>query len=374
MSRYDLSPAPTLSFDTLLLIGCYSNHTGKLMPRSHSARRKLALETLEDRSLMAGNVTASMVGSKLVIQGDGEANHVVLRFDRASQRFHVNGLATDGGGTMINGPASSTPPPGFPRVGLIEIALGDGDDTLEILNPDATDVVITRYFSIDTGGGDDSVIFGRVGNAPGGAAPLASKVRTGAGINIQTGDGDDQIQIANLEVGGHLLIGTGAGDDAVLFVNEFSPAGGSPKFFPTKVRNLVSIHLGEGDDELGLRNLIAGGMVRVLDAGGVSDISLYNSKISGKGDIDTDNHADSVSLKHILGTQLMVTTNGGADDVQLESCRFSTMDVKLGHDFDTLAIRGSTSRNYCYIDGGADGGTFTRGPGNMLRGLRNRQV
>lgn len=342
------------------------------MARSQSARRRLALETLEDRSLMAGNVTASMVGSKLVIQGDGEANHVVLRFDRATQRFHVNGLATDGGETTINGPASSTPPAGFPRVGQIEVALGDGDDSLEILNPDATDVVITKYFSIDTGGGDDTVIFGRVGNAAGGAAPLASKVRTGAGINVQSGDGDDQIQIANLEVGGHFLIGTGAGDDAVLFVNEFIPASGSTKFFPTKVRNLVSIHLGEGDDELSLRNLIAGGMLRVLDVGGVSDLDLYNARISGQVDIDTGSQADAVSLKHIQGTQLMITTNAGADDVQLESCRFYTMDLKLGHDIDTLAIRSSLTRNYCLIDGGADGGTFTRGPGNSLRGLRIR--
>ena len=343
------------------------------MPRSYTARRKLALETLEDRSLMAGNVTASMAGSKLVIQGDGEANHVVLSFDRATQRFLVGGQATAGGATTING--NATPPPGFPRVRKISINLGDGDDTLEILNPGAADVVITQYFSINAGGGDDTVVFGRVGNAPGGAAPLASKVRTGAGINVQTGDGDDRIEIANLEVGGGLLIGTGAGDDAVLFVNEFTPAVDSPtKLFPTRVRNQVSVHLGDGDDELSLRNLVAGGMVRVFDVSGIADIDLYNAKFGGKIDIDTGSQADDISLNFVQGTQLTIDTHAGADHVQLESCKLYTIDVKLGEQVDTLAILKSNSRNYCFIDGGADGGTFTRGPGNVLRGLRIRRV
>jgi hypothetical protein len=341
------------------------------MPRSHSARRRLALETLEDRSLLAGNVTASMAGSKLVIHGDGEANHIVLSFDRATQRFHVSGQPIAGGATTVNG--SATPPAGFPRVRQIQVLLGDGDDTLEVLNPGAADVVIAQYFSIDMGAGDDTVVFGRVGNAPGGAAPLASKVRTGAGLNVQTGAGDDQIQIANLEVGGALLIGTGAGDDAVQFVNEFTPAAGSPTtLFPTRVRNQVSVHLGEGDDVLSLRNLTAGGMIRVYDVSGIADIDLYNARFSGKIDIDTGNQADSISLKYVQGTQLTIDTHAGADDVQLENCKLYSIDVKLGQQLDTLAISNSISRNYCYIDGGADGGTFTRGPGNVLRQLRIR--
>ena len=146
------------------------------MPRSHSAHRKLALETLEDRSLMAGNVTASMVGSKLVIQGDGEANHVVLSFDRATQRYHVSGQETAGGVRR----RSTAPIPLRRRAlracGRLPVVLGDGDDTLEILNPAATDVVIAQYFLIDAGGGDDTVVFGRVGNRP--AAPARSPARS----------------------------------------------------------------------------------------------------------------------------------------------------------------------------------------------------
>jgi hypothetical protein len=343
------------------------------MARSHSARRTLALESLEDRSLMAGNVTASMSGSKLVIQGDGESNHVVLSFDRATWRLLVEGQATADGPTTINGNPVS--PPGFPRVRQISVNLGDGDDTLEILNPGAADVVIMQYFSVDTGGGDDTVVFGRVGNATGSTAPLASKVRTGAGINVQTGDGDDQIKIANLEVGGPLLIGTGAGDDAVLFVNEFTPADATQlKIFPTWVRNQVSVHLGEGDDDLTLRNLIAGGMVRVFDVSGVADIDLYNARIGGKVDIDTGSQADSVSLKYVYSPQLTIDTNAGVDDVRLEKCKQTTITIKLGAQSDSLDIRSSISRNYCYIDGGADGGTFTRGPGNSLKGLKIRQA
>lgn len=341
------------------------------MPRSHSAHRALAVETLEDRSLLAGNVTASMSGSKLVIQGDGEANHVVLSYDRATQRLHVNGVATPGGATTING--SSTPPAGFARVRQVQVLLGDGDDTLEVLNPGATDVVITQYFSIDTGGGDDTVVFGRVGNAAGGAAPLASKVRTGAGINVQTGDGDDQIQIANLEVGGHLLIGTGAGDDTVQCLNEFSPGGAaSTRLFPLRVRNQLSVHLGEGEDELSLRNLTTGGMLRVYDEAGAADIEIYNARVPALVDIDTGNGADQITVKHLLAGPLTISTQDGADEVRMESSRVHSIDVKLGAGLDTLGIRSTATRNFCFIDGGADGGVFERGAGNVLRGLRIR--
>jgi hypothetical protein len=115
-------------------------------------------------------------------------------------------------------------------------------------------------------------------------------------------------------------------------------------------------------------------MVRVFDVSGIADITLHNAKVTGKVDIDTGSGADEVSLKFVQGTQLTISTHAGADDVQLENCKFYTIDARLGEEFDALAISRSTSRNYCYIDGGADGGTFTRGPGNLLRGLRIRRT
>jgi len=347
------------------------------MPRSHLARRTLAVESLEDRSLMAGNVTASMAGSKLTIQGDGEANHVVMRYDRATQRFHLSGVATAGGATTINGQADPAAAQGFARVGQIQVALGDGDDTFEILNPNATDVVIARYFSIDTGSGDDAVILGRVGNATGNG-PLASRVFTAAGMRVETGEGNDQIEIANLQVGGGLILGTGAGDDVVVCANEFTAgdAGefspGATKLFPLRVRQQLLVYLGEGDDELNLRHVITGGMLRVLDVGGASEISLHNANVNGIIDIDTAGQVDEVWLKSVLGFRLMIDTRAGEDDVRVEYCKLRSIDVKLGAEYDTLDIRNSITRNYCLIDGGAGGGGFTRGPGNVLRGLRVR--
>src|SRR5262245_43598107 len=107
--------------------------------------RTLAVERLEERRLLAGNVTASVVNGNLVVSGDSASNDVVIA--QTPSGIVVLGQP----GTTINGGAS------FTAVGVtgdVRVTLGGGNDTLQAA------VAVPRDLTIDLGSGDDAVTFG----------------------------------------------------------------------------------------------------------------------------------------------------------------------------------------------------------------------
>jgi hypothetical protein len=92
-------------------------------------RRRLAVEGLEHRQVLAGNVLATMVGGNLMIQGDVDDNAIHLH-TAADGTVEVSGLEAGAGATTING---STEP--FVATGvrhLTRVHLGRGDDSLQV--------------------------------------------------------------------------------------------------------------------------------------------------------------------------------------------------------------------------------------------------
>jgi hypothetical protein len=95
----------------------------------NAGRRRLAVEGLEHRQVLAGNVLATMVGGNLMIQGDVDDNAIHLH-TAADGTVEVSGLEAGAGATTING---STEP--FVATGvrhLTRVHLGRGDDSLQI--------------------------------------------------------------------------------------------------------------------------------------------------------------------------------------------------------------------------------------------------
>src|SRR5688572_22685435 len=64
--------------------------------------RKLWLESLENRALLAGNVSVSVDGNVLTIVGDDRGNGVSIQ-QLDHNRFFVTGFALNGSNTTING-------------------------------------------------------------------------------------------------------------------------------------------------------------------------------------------------------------------------------------------------------------------------------
>jgi hypothetical protein len=139
--------------------------------RNNRTYSKLAFEALEDRTLLAGNVVASISGGALRLVGDSAGNQVRVEQVSASSVL----LTPLDGTTTINGTAGPVTLNGF-RSGVALAAgagddvflfegtngafqmgnvvnwnLGDGNDTLEISN------AITRVLILNAGDGNDRV-------------------------------------------------------------------------------------------------------------------------------------------------------------------------------------------------------------------------
>jgi hypothetical protein len=154
--------------------------------------RRLFLEGLENRSVLAGDVLAIAAGSNLVIHGDAEANgvHIQTMMDGSVE---VSGMDAGGSSTTING--SSEPFVVEDVKFLTRVSLGDGDDML----------LVDSEASANTNTGSDSSATANV-NANASVNGMAHGRFSGLINSLFNGEGRARQQ---------LMINTGAGHDTV---------------------------------------------------------------------------------------------------------------------------------------------------------------
>ncbi len=209
------------------------------MQKTSLTKRALRFESLETRTLMAGNVTAAInEAGNLEIRGDSKSNVVaVTQFNNGE--WKVQGLV----GTTINGKSSEK----FEYSGGMDVSLGRGNDgfaivkgdlqgELSIRTSDGIDgVALTRLRAwsifVHTGADTDAILVAKVTVE----APLTepenptSLLQSELGTaTFQTSSGDDYVLLAKLTAqsvyvsthGGRDLVGLlGVSADERLYVN-----------------------------------------------------------------------------------------------------------------------------------------------------------
>jgi hypothetical protein len=320
--------------------------------RKTISNRKLSFQQLEDRQLMAGNVTAAMSGASLTLTGDSKDNAVLIyQPSNAVSKYLVEGEA----GTKINGKNSQT----FTVNGNISVNFKDGNDTLNVgqANPGAftilpgslnvvlgggnnsfgmTGTTINGNLTLTGGAGKDQVVMdtssiGRGGNHDcninlgGGSNQLIMRYTTverdllvydnsgnsfddvelfggsvGRNASIQTGTGNDFVQINEFYFGKDLNIQTGAGKDTVL-LGESQGFGGAVNI-PTEDLGVhtdtVMVNLGDGDDILRTYNVSGS---PYYEGGAGTDDLFHDSPSDGPV-------FDSTGFEYIDGFKAMVST------------------------------------------------------------------
>ncbi len=161
--------------------------------KSAITNRRLGVERLQARVLLAGDVTAAVTNGFLVIRGDDAANELTI--ERISgDRVQVTGAT----GTTINGltqPAVLRVRKGY------DIATGGGDDKLTVIGLNA----FGRYeIRMDLGIGNDTLVARNL---------LAQRIHAGGG------DGNDSITVRNSRSRRGSGVGGGAGDDTLVLEN-----------------------------------------------------------------------------------------------------------------------------------------------------------
>ena len=169
------------------------NHKKLASRKSAISNRRLGVEQLQARVLLAGDVTAAVTNGFLVVRGDNAANELTI--ERISgDRVQVTGAT----GTTINGltqPAVLRVRKGY------DIATGGGDDKLTVIGLNA----FGRYeIRMDLGAGNDTLVASNL---------LAQRIHSGGG------DGNDSITVRNSRSRRGSGVGGGAGDDTMVLEN-----------------------------------------------------------------------------------------------------------------------------------------------------------
>lgn len=232
-------------------------------------------EGLEERTLLAANVTASLIGDTLVVTGDSTANDISVHGTGVSGAVEVS-IAGLGQTLAVNGGTSlDATDASFTGVKNIVIRGNDGDDTIDVYDVNiqgsltengglGSDVLQLQSIAFDTFVGGGVVLNG------GGGANDGAEVDTQVGSlnNLTIGGG-----LCMLNTGGSrglLVDAEGSGDISVgssIVMNEFSGLGGSGSaeiisggLGYVSVGCSVIMNGGAGNDQLGL----------IGEAGGVS--------------------------------------------------------------------------------------------------------
>lgn len=224
------------------------------MPTSFSQRAKqlrrksfLSFEKLEDRTVMAGNVTAIDASGYLLLFGDGADNQVAIT-QNANGTLNVAGAT----GTTINGQSSATL--GAATRGAL-ILMGEGNDTLSITGTAASALNIGSSTTIDLGGGNDTLNlsnFGTTGSLTINGGFGNDTINLNRGLNATTGTG--------AQIGGNLVIQALYGDDSVNIAN-------------SSVRYVTVIDENVGNDTADIRNNIFGHVALFIGGAGFDTIN-----------------------------------------------------------------------------------------------------
>ena len=194
---------------------------------------QLGMESLESRTLLAGDVAVAIVDGDVFVRGDEAANHLVMATDDAGALV-IDGRALAGSPTTINGQPGPFVVNNFEN--SIQIRMLAGNDVVQI--PQGN---FAEHVFVGTGRGADRVVLGPDPNGPSAGSPgvgvdgrltlvlgpgrdfvRANAVSAGS-MTALGGVGADDLGLNNVQTSGRLRIGTGQGNDRIGIANSQSP-------------------------------------------------------------------------------------------------------------------------------------------------------
>lgn len=298
---------------------------------------RLGFQILESRHAMAGIVTIvpheavvihqgdppPAAPSPLDLVGDGMANGLEIRQLPRAGGFVVSGTMQGGAPTMIQyygALASSLTFPGWgASISVLSIDMKGGDDRVSLAGS-----AIASDVRVSGGDGNDTIEI---------TATLLGS------LAIEGGDGNDLLTMTNSEVrstGGlaSAVVAMGGGLDKVS-IQKSRFAG-----------NLWVFGFGISGNEsaaasIDLADLTVGGNLLVNTSDGNDTFFLRRSTVTGTTTVDSAGGGDRVSLvSDSLAGSLTVRTGSGADTVTLNVLAAAAIVVDLGEGDDLLVVRG----------------------------------
>ncbi|MCY2929010.1 MAG: hypothetical protein NTV86_05855 [Planctomycetota bacterium] len=241
--------------------------TNKKTQRPDAAPRTLpapALERLEDRTLLSGNVIGVVAAGTLTLTGDGGDNtFTVDQAGLSAQQFRL----TPDGTTQINNSGLGVP---------------------VIFN------VVNRDVKMNLGDGNDTVTF--------------TSAALPGNLVVNGGDGDNAVNLDASTVARRVKITNGVGNDIFRLVNA------------SRVDNSVAINNGDGDSATLLDNSIILWDLKVIAADGADTLDIVNVSLVNRyvrTFFDEGGSTTTVDNSGITGRLFVAADPGGTDVVNV---------------------------------------------------------
>jgi cyclophilin family peptidyl-prolyl cis-trans isomerase len=262
--------------------------------KNQTASVTAAVENLEHRALLAGNVIASLRGSHLTITGDRADNAVEIVVE--NNNVVLKGLND----TTING-------------GTAAFNVATGTDT-------TTGSV--RAFMY---GGNDSVLFAR-------------GVKLSGTVLVEGGAGNDTTSSTNATFLRAVTLHGGAGNNTFSLQN-------------STIQSSFVVTAGAGEDLVTLKDMTNNGAVTIRTSSGDDGVSLNNVSGTGSYNIDTGYNDDDVNIQEsTIAGAVIVRTRRGNDMVAVDNNIFDkNVTIRTGSNTDAISIRDTNTFNGRFV-------------------------
>ena len=356
------------------------------MNQSRPAHRRLFLEGLERRELLAGNVLVELDGGNLIVTGDDAANQISI-FQQPGGLFTITGQD----GEEFTGPTEEI------IARNITVNLGAGDDSVVIAaqpveGEDLLPAQVIGTTTVNGGDGSDILAVSVVGRQvetfvlpaiairiDGGAPAAGSEasqddtavlVNSAAGlVSVRTGVGDDIIEINNLLAvslnvdAGPASLANGATDSDLVTVSTATAATATINLGLNSSGNLLTIedglygtlsaNGGNGVDNVAIDGTLAG-LSLTLNTYGGADSVLLNTVQTGLTQADYNDLLDLVVGAFGLDLSVLPFDIRGLISYLPSLPGYMTISTGDGDDIVTANNLFSTLSIYLYLDGGND--------------------
>lgn len=297
------------------------------MSRSnYHASRRLGLESLEGRQLMAFNpmgdvqVSVNTLGD-LIVTGDSNQNQIQI----VAEMF--NGVATPGkffvapqNGTTLNGQTEGQYFPG-----------------------------VTHDMRINLGGANDRLTLGFGGDNNDFVVPND--------LTIVMGEGNDVVNVDHIEVRDDVVINTGNGADNVTFKGTVGREPGVDSG-----NNDMKIDTGARADTVSLQNVFVRHDLGIqTGTDNYRDIvDMLFGNIGNNTAVNTGSGNDAVNISDVgFNEKLTVNTGAGLDAVSLRNCEVDDFFADLGSGNDSLTMNNVFGRRVSRMNGGTGADTLS---------------
>ncbi len=295
--------------------------------------RRLFVEGLENRQLLAGDVTVSRSGADLYVTGDNLSNTISIESD-GSGGVRVNGFNdASAQPTSINGTPNGT----FQSAafsGSVFIEMNGGDDEVRFTRLQVKTAVV------NLGEGNDDLVAGlQAADETRFGTSTPVRLSVAENLTIVGLGGDDDIRLQSVYVAGAAVIDTGEQNDTVTLLPGVDGATLADTSGRIDVGGTLTIVPGNGADTVNAKGVVTGANLVVDDAGGPLTANLTSFRSNANTFIYASPDADDISINDGRAVALMqIITEGGDDRLAIRDTYANNLNINMGDGNDRLSL------------------------------------